>query len=516
MGTRTLAIAIVAAVALLGCSSADEPAEDAEPAGGAATDTTTDADTTVPAPTVPAPTLPAPAELTDVDCWDEVAVVAPSTVSCFTATAPADPADPDGPSVVLPVAIVEPPVETAGPPTVFLDGGPGGDGLTFAEVVSELPVGETNEVVIIGQRGSFRAEPSLMCPEVIDESFGAYETGIDESTEAATVSAFDDCRTRLEAAGVDLDDHTTVRAADDVDAIRRALGHDTWNVYGISYGTRLALEVMRRHPDSVELVVLDSVYPPDVDAYEGLIEFAERSFEVLAADCEADAECEGDLLERMALLYDRLEAEPVSVTMAHPETGEEATVVWDGDRLAVSAFLALYQTDLIPILPALLAGFEQGDFELATSTLLSLSESLRLYSDGLYASVECAERIPDSDEATVAEIEANTAPWLVASVDSSSDFAVCDRWDVEPAAPEVGEPVSSDARVLVLAGDHDPITPPSWGVRAADTLPNATMVELVGHGHGVSTDECGAVLTAAFLADPEAPLPADACEFTQT
>ena len=518
MRTRTLAIVVVIAVALMGCSSDDQPTEEArsasesetdepEPAGDSGIDE--DEGATTPAP------VPTTAELADVECWDDAAVVAPSTVECFTATIPEDPAEPDGPTVVLPVAIVKPPVETAGPPTVFLDGGPGGDALTFAEVVSELPMGATNEVVIIGQRGSLHAEPSLMCPEVVDESFGTFETGIDESTEAATVTAYGNCRDRLEVEGVDVDNYTTVRAADDVDAVRRALGHDTWNLYGISYGTRLALEVMRRHPDSVELVVLDSVYPPDVDAYEPLAENAERSFNVLADGCDADAACEGDLLERMSALYDQLEAEPVSVTTTHPLTGEEATVLWDGDRLAESAFLALYQTDLIPILPALLASFENGDFELATTTLLSLSDDLRLFADGMYASVECSERAPRTDADALDEREASTEPWLWATV-ASSDLAVCELWDVEPAAPDVSEPVSSDARVLILAGDHDPITPPSLGARASDTLPNATMVELARHGHGVSTDECGALLTAAFLADPDAPLPADACEFTHT
>lgn len=508
MGPRDLAAATLAALALVGCSSSNEQTAGSQSADDSGSDAS-EADTT----TAPVPTT---AELATVECWDDAAVVAPSSVECFTATVPADPAEPEGQQIVLPVAVLSPPEEPTGPPTVYLDGGPGGDGLTFAEVLSGLPVAETNEVVIIGQRGSLHAQPSLMCPEVIEETFSAFETGMDDSTRAATVSAFERCRDRLDGEGIDVEDFTTVRAADDVEAVRRALGHDSWNIYGISYGTRLALEVMRRHPESVDLVVLDSVYPPDVEPYESFVDNAERAFGELAEDCEADPSCEGDLFQRMATLYDRLEAEPVPVTTTHPVTGEQATVLWDGDRLAESAFGALYRTGLIPILPSLLASFEQGDFELATSTLLGLTDSLKLISDGLFASIECSERAPGTDADTVEEIEAGTEPWLWSAVAGSANLALCDRWDTAPVATEVGEPVASDSRVLILAGDHDPITPPSWGDRAAGTLPNATMVELAGHGHGVSIDECGAELTAAFLADPEAPLPAEACEFTQS
>lgn len=469
---------------------------------------------TDPVPEADAPDQPIEAELDPVECWEDAAVTAPSTVECFTATVPEDHGEPDGPTVTLPVAVVNPQDAPDGPPTVFLDGGPGGDGLTFAMAVSELPIGATEQVVIVGQRGSLHAEPTLMCSETIDATLDSLGTGIDQSTDGAQLDAFATCRERLDEAHLQVEHFDTPQAADDVDSVRRALGHESWNLYGISYGTRLALEVLRRHPDSVNAVVLDSVLPPDVEATGDMIPNAQRAFEQLAESCHLAGTCSADLLERLAALHARLEAEPVPVTVAHPLTGEATTVTWDGDRLADSAFLALYRTELIPLLPTLLTSFENGDFELATTTLLELSSSFELVADGLYANILCREIANAVDVEELETQRQDTPDWLWSTAAEVRLLlgGFCDRWPVEKASPELAEPVTSEVPVLVLAGDHDPITPPSYGLQAAETLSNATFLELSGHGHGVSTTECGAPITAEFLADPEAAL-VPQCEY---
>ena len=81
----------------------------------------------------------------------------------------------------------------------------------------------------------------------------------------------DACVQQLTATGVDLSQYTTSASANDAVALVKALGYDDYNLYGISYGTRLALEVMRNHPESgLRSVVLDSTYPPEIKIYEQL------------------------------------------------------------------------------------------------------------------------------------------------------------------------------------------------------------------------------------------------------
>ena len=85
--------------------------------------------------------------------------------------------------------------------------------------------------------------------------------------------------------------YTTPALADDVADLATAFSLPSINLYGVSYGTRWALEVMRRHPGLVRAAVLDGVYPPQVNGEQNEPEIVRRAFEQLYADCAADAVC---------------------------------------------------------------------------------------------------------------------------------------------------------------------------------------------------------------------------------
>src|SRR6185503_15624183 len=91
--------------------------------------------------------------------------------------------------------------------------------------------------------------------------------------------------------GVDPASATSAENAADVNDLRLALGYDQWNLYGVSYGTRLALTVVRDYPQSVRSVILDSVYPLQVNLYTDLPENFDRALKVLFETCAADADC---------------------------------------------------------------------------------------------------------------------------------------------------------------------------------------------------------------------------------
>src|SRR5204862_7399659 len=97
---------------------------------------------------------------------------------------------------------------------------------------------------------------------------------------------------RLLKEAVNLSAHSTAANAADVNDLRIVLGYSTWNLYGISYGTRLALVTMRSFPKGVRSVILDSTFP-----FGGSISGNEhtrnsrRAFETLFSTCAADAWC---------------------------------------------------------------------------------------------------------------------------------------------------------------------------------------------------------------------------------
>ena len=201
-----------------------------------------------------------------------------ASVRCGALVVPENRDEPTGRTLRLAVAVFKnPSATTASDPIVYLSGGPGGSALeylryTFDPLFAGLsPSGR--DVVVFDQRGVGVSQPALDC---------ALETG--------TLDDWLSCGERLRATA-DLGQYHTAWNAADVNDLRIALGYDRINLWGASYGTRLALDVMRDYPQAVRSVVLDSVYPPDVDLQVDAPANAQRAFDHLFASCAAEASC---------------------------------------------------------------------------------------------------------------------------------------------------------------------------------------------------------------------------------
>jgi pimeloyl-ACP methyl ester carboxylesterase len=486
-------VVLACSLLLLAACSEDRTDPPGEPTGTARTD---------PSVTV------ATAAFSESECPDGLSIAPPGSARCGTISVPERHEDPGGARVVLPVVTLDPGEGFARPdPVLFLQGGPGVDALAAAATISELPIAGSHLVVIIGQRGSPGADPSFDCPEtgqVVVDRYAA-DLGTDGSRESYR-EAVRACFRRIAADGHAFDAYDSAKSADDLESARRALGHGEWNVYGVSYGTRLALELVRRHPGGVRSVVLDSVYPPEVDPYSAAMPNALRAFSELEAACAAAEACSAahpDLLGRVAAMYQRLEAAPVDVTVPHPATGEPTTVRWDGDRAVRSAMSALYSSELIGLLPFLLASFEDGDFDLATTTYLQLVESgFADLAEGLFLAVQCRERAPFAQLDALQDQRSEQPAWLRASVADGETLEECDAWDADPADASIARPVTGEVPALVLAGRFDPVTPPSWGRAVAEAQARSWFVEFPAYSHGVSFQPCAREMVGWFIDDP--------------
>jgi len=149
--------------------------------------------------------------------------------------------------------------DAAKSPVVYLEGGPGGGALSdvVAGIRAFEPLLPEHDLVVLDQRGTGYSTPSLDCTESVDAKAA--------DASAAELDAVARCRARLSET-VNLAHFDTAANAADVRELRSALGYATWNLFGVSYGTRLALEVLRQGQDGVRSAVIDSVLPvsPDV------------------------------------------------------------------------------------------------------------------------------------------------------------------------------------------------------------------------------------------------------------
>ncbi|HXF61408.1 MAG TPA: alpha/beta fold hydrolase, partial [Caldilineaceae bacterium] len=343
------------------------------------------------APVAPATVLASPfypVELIPAECPLRVPdeLEEGSSLRCGRLRVPQDRRAPAGLQVELPYALVQ--AESAHPrpePLVYIVGGPGGSALAeFEQVYGWLrTLRRERDLILYDQRGTLLADPALDCSDSSDH--GATEVSAQEMREAqalvppayqpldANDLAIHRCAKRLAAAGVNLAAYDTPTHAQDLLDLVAALGYRRFDLYATSYGTRIALEVMRlagepasRRPDAPALraAVLDSVLPPSVNAYEQ--QAAPARAEVLAHAlelCAQDPACAAaypDLAARLERLLTRLDAAPLALPLAwQPIFGRADLLYYLTYRL---------DAESLAYLPRLVAELEQGE----TATLTGL------------------------------------------------------------------------------------------------------------------------------------------------
>jgi pimeloyl-ACP methyl ester carboxylesterase len=433
--------------------------------------------------------------------------------TCHTLVVPEDRDRPRGDTIELEVMVLKSVAANPEPdPMVYLAGGPGGPAIEGFESFIGSPLLETRDLILLDQRGTGRSQPSLDCPEREEAALAtlmrtdSHEDEL-ELLRDATVA----CRKRLVSEGIDLDAYNTVENAADVADLRQAMDIDEWNLYGVSYGTRLALETMRSHPEGIRSVVLDSVYPTDVGGIETYTDGAVDAIGRLVAACNADADCavlQPDLHLILQSVVDRYNAAPVEVNLL---TGE--TLLITGDDIYAGLFDAMYDTEIIPTLPTVIEALAGGDIGIVQVLAEQSVPALSGPAKGMFLSVECADAAKFADPEGDAEAAAAAGPQ--GGIARFAAQAYCDLWDVDVLPDSFSRPVRSKIPTLVLAGGLDPITPATDSQRAAKALKHAQYFEFAGFGHAVTRGlECPRAIRQAFLNDPNAPLadePVAAC-----
>jgi len=439
--------------------------------------------TTTPTTGVPGPALP----LTECQLSRrDVNVTA--RARCGTLTVPENPADPAGRQIALNVAVVPAISRTPQPDPLFiLVGGPGQAAVETYPAMAQSwrRVREQRDIVLVDQRGTGQSNP-LECDLPDDD-----DADIDTD---AFIAALRACPDTLDA---DLRFYTTEIAMRDLDAVREALGYATINLYGASYGTRAALTYLRLFPERVRSVVLDAVVSPDYRLYLNTAQDADRAMNLLFDRCERDDACRAAFSTAradFAALLARLETDPLTTTLADPLTAEPIAVTLTGDIVRNLTFALLYTPEIAALLPLNVQQAVGGDFAplLAQAGMMDAG----LYMGMMYA-VACTEDAPFVNAAEAAALAEGT----LFGDRTRMLREICAAWPQGELSPGWDAPVVSDAPVLLLSGEADPVTPPHYAERIAATLPNSLHVIGPGMGHGLTGRGCIDTLIFDFITD---------------
>ncbi len=403
--------------------------------------------------------------------------------------------------------------QPASDPLVYLVGGPGSSGSQLLQTSFQKYLrafaGE-RDIVIIDQRGTGLSNPPLYCRETLFRLDEILQSQPAEHAELL-LEILSDCYQRLAEKEVRFDTFHSENNARDVVNVLLSLGYEQWNLVGVSYGSRLALAMMRDQPQYLRSVILDSVYPPQADIYLDAYYNGERALAALFEACAASASCAArypDLAAVFYALYERLNQQPLQATYRPPRY-KTLQIAISGYRLYDWVFSWLYEVDSIAIIPQLIYELAQGRAHNAARIGASYEATMTALSLGMHYTVQCQEEYGSEaarDYTAMLAAYPHLTGFLQYPVEGSATLPrLCEMWQAEavPLAIANGA-VESDVPALLLSGHFDPITPPAYADLAQSTLTTAYNFVLPHVGHGVlRSDFCAVRIAVAFIRAPQ-------------
>lgn len=370
-------------------------------------------------------------------------------------------------------------------PLFILAGGPGMAATTFYASVAPVftRIHRDRDIILLDQRGTGGSN-RLNCA-------GGDDT-LTQPSDSELAAQARRCLQDL-SAKADVAQYTTSVAVNDLERLRQVLGYDGINLYGVSYGTRVAQHYLRRFPQHARTLVLDGVVPPERTLGADMALDAERSLGRILARCAREPACKGRFgnpEQDYHDLWQTLQAHAVPVKVNNPTTGEATQFDFTRFHLATVLRLSIYSAEPTALLPLLLHEAAQSkDFSRLAAQFLLMS---RAYTDvvaaGMNNTVTCTEDLAFYDPKSTDRAQLANTFLGTAQVDEL--LAVCRIWPRGPIDPDFHAPLHSDVPVLLLSGSDDPVTPPAYAEQARRGLTHSLAITLQDFNHGQLAAPC--------------------------
>lgn len=346
-----------------------------------------------------------------------------------------------------------------------------------------------HDIVLVDQRGTWNSTP-LACE---GDSSAARDRGA-LPADPCDVDDTKRCRDELKK-HADLRAYTTAAAVQDLDAVRAWLGYEQLDLYGASYGTKVAQAYAKRFPDRVRTIVLHGVVPLDTPIELDFAASAEATLARVFQACEADSACRAAYPNVAKEFRTLLTRKPVTVADTLGTTPRALVVT---DRLVRDFVQQVLGTTTIAIgtLPRTIHAAYAGDYRpLARAWLGEGPPPPPAAPRGVFRSILCSESIARVDRTRVA---AATRGTFFGDYSIRRQMCECAEWPKANLSEQFWQPAKSSAPALVLTGELDAITPPRYGEHVAKELGNATHLVLPARGHA-DLDACVGRLIENFI-----------------
>lgn len=216
-----------------------------------------------------------------------------------------------------------------GAPIVYLSGGPGGSGIQTAKYRRFslfMEMTKHADVIALDQRGTGKSNDISQCQSNVVVPLN--EAITDEAYFALQKTALGQCLRKWKKQGVDVYGYTTVESARDLEDLRVHLGAKKISLWGISYGSHLALAAMKYIGNSIDKVMIATVegldqtikMPARTDAY------FDRLQEAINSDSKLKEQLP-DIKSLVRSVHSKLDSQPLRLNVRSGEDEVEVLLV---------------------------------------------------------------------------------------------------------------------------------------------------------------------------------------------
>jgi pimeloyl-ACP methyl ester carboxylesterase len=408
-------------------------------------------------------------------------------VTCLQLAVPLNWAAPKAAKINIFAAVIPALSRSQGHDPVFLlPGGPGQSGDSLLDLVPTAfrIINQSRDLVLVYPRGTHRSTLLACAPA---KSMA--------STDAQAMAALSAC---AQSQKIDPRFFTSAEITRDMEAVRKALGYSRINIWGGSFGTRLAQHYALLYPATTRSLILDGATPITQSILLSSPMSMERALDSISRACSQDASCaqqRPNLKADVATLVTRLTAKPQIITLTDPATLTPQRITVDGKGLAMAIRMSLYAPHTRAMLPPLMRAALAGNYQPFAAFASSAGLNDEMMSTAAHLSAMCAE---DVARASKAQMQVASKATIIGTAEYESYGRQCALWPHRTLQPM--KPWKTSAiPTLVLSGALDPVTPPTLGHATALLFKASRHIIIPASGHISSGFACAPNVLADFL-----------------
>lgn len=383
-------------------------------------------------------------------------------------------------------------------PIIYLQGGPGGSTLFMSAFWEGHPLRNDRDIILMDQRGTGLS--NAVCSDFGDKMLDILAQDLSPQEEEKQMLELTQlCKVEANEAGIDFSAYNSRENAADHEDLRKHLGYKKWNLFGGSYGSRLALTIMRDFPNSVNTSTIFGVFAPNANLYTNLISNFKRSLFGVFNECENSIDCNNrypNIKNEFFEVFKNLVKTPYTFDY----NGSPFTV--NAQDMLLFVHQMLYARTTMGQIPAFVKALKSGNNTIITQALQPTSNVSNLINFAMYMSVNAYDELPFSDTKSFKnDLKLNEEFNNIAPAYFASDTKTLEQWHPHRAKAYENEPVVSDIPTLIINGNFDPVTPPANAIQAKESLSNSYYAEFEIEGHSIFIP-CFFSIAQQFLDNP--------------